>query len=130
MDALKLDSLSEFLALISEVEFYEPYSAKRREIHISGPLYHELHRTYLAFEKYKIPKTTGKIAIGGALLGIVTGGLGLIPAGIIFAAGTVAAILAVRACRTNPYASEVYCLYQNKFKLVRNSDNVIVLCSP
>jgi hypothetical protein len=130
MDPLKLDSLSEFLALISKVEFYEPYLEKRREIHISGSLYHELHQTYLAFEKYKIPKTTGKIAICGALLGIVTGGLGIIPAGIIFAAGTVAVILAVRACGTNPYASEVYCLYQNKFKLVCNSDKVIVLRAP
>jgi hypothetical protein len=127
MNILKIDNLSQFGALIDSAEHF---TLRAKEIHISGQLYDELHQTYVLFKKCDIPKAAGKVGIVGALLGLVTGVLSLISAGVILVTSAALVTLAIKTFGANPYAVDVYCLYQEKFKLIRNSDNLIVLRSP
>jgi hypothetical protein len=115
MNILKTDNLSQFGALIDSAEHF---TLREKEIHISGLLYDELHQTYVLFQKCNIPKTAGKVGIVGALLGLVTGVLPLISAGVILVTSAALVTLAIKKFRASSYAVDVYCLYQEKFKLV------------
>jgi hypothetical protein len=102
-------------------------SPSNTTIHITDQLYAEVNRTYIAFGKCNVQKVGGGVAALAAVAGLLTGGLALVVAAPMFIGGSAAAVMALKEFRASPYADEVFALSQRGFKLIRNSNNVIVL---